>query len=184
MGTKVKPSKNILYRMILSAMFLALALVLPFLTGQIPQIGKALCPMHVPVLLCGFFCGPWYALGIGFAAPLIRFLLFGMPVLVPTGVSMCFELAAYGVLSGILYYVLPKKKYSIYIALIGAMISGRVVWGCVQVVMLGLGITDFGWKAFIAGAFVNSIPGIVVQIVIIPILVMALGKYTYNADRQ
>ena len=59
-----------LRRMILAAMFLALALVLPFFTGQIPQIGNALCPMHIPVLLCGFFCGPWYALavgGIGFA---------------------------------------------------------------------------------------------------------------------
>ena len=65
--------------MILAAVFLAMALVLPFLTGQIPQIGNALCPMHIPVLLCGFFCGPLYALSVGFISPLLRFFLFGMP---------------------------------------------------------------------------------------------------------
>ena len=59
-------SENKTYYMVLSAMFLALALILPFLTGQIPQIGRALCPMHFPVILCGFFCGPWYAFMIGF----------------------------------------------------------------------------------------------------------------------
>lgn len=44
---------------------LALCLVLPFLTGQIPQIGSALCPMHIPVLLAGFLCGPWVGCGGG-----------------------------------------------------------------------------------------------------------------------
>ena len=73
-----------LRRLILAAMFLALALALPFLTGQIPQVGSALCPMHIPVLLCGFFCGPWYALAVGLVAPLLRFALFGMPPLMPT----------------------------------------------------------------------------------------------------
>ena len=66
-------------------MFLALAMVLPFLTGQIPQIGNMLCPMHIPVLLCGFFCGPWYGGIVGGVAPLLRFVLFGMPPLFPTG---------------------------------------------------------------------------------------------------
>ena len=70
-----------LFNLILSAMFLAIAIVLPFLTGQIPQIGKALCPMHIPVLLCGFLCGPWYGLAIGLVGPLLRFFLFGAPPL-------------------------------------------------------------------------------------------------------
>ena len=98
------------YKMVLAAMFLALAMVLPFLTGQIPQIGSALCPMHIPVLLCGFFCGPWYALAVGFIAPLLRFLIFGMPPIMPTGIAMCFELATYGFMVGFLYKKLPKKK--------------------------------------------------------------------------
>lgn len=169
-------SNNKLYRMILSAMFLGLALVLPFLTGQIPQIGKALCPMHIPVILCGFFCGPWYGLVIGLIAPLLRFAIFHMPEIMPTGIAMCFELAVYGAISGLLYSILPKKKINIYVSLICAMIAGRIIWGVARVILYGLGKSEFGWKAFISGAFLNAVPGIIVQIVLIPILVIVLKK--------
>lgn len=165
-----------LFRMILAAMFLAIALVLPFLTGQIPQVGKALCPMHIPVLLCGFFCGPWYALAVGFIAPLLRFALFGQPVIMPAGIAMSFELAAYGSAAGFLYGHLPKSKANIYVSLVGAMLIGRVIWGAARVVLFGLGKSDFGWAAFMSGAFINAIPGIIVQIVLIPIIVIALEK--------
>lgn len=170
-------SKNNLKSLILAAMFLALALVLPLLTGQIPQIGNALCPMHIPVLLCGFFCGPWYALIVGFIAPLLRFMIFGMPPLVPKGVAMCFELATYGLVLGLLYNLLPKRKLNIYVSLICAMLAGRIVWGAARVILYGFGKSEFGWAAFMSGAFFNAIPGIIVQIVLIPILVMALEKY-------
>lgn len=166
--------------MVLAAMLLALALVLPFLTGQLQQTGNMLCPMHIPVLICGFFCGPWYGLAVGFTAPLLRFALFGMPPLLPVGIPMSFELAAYGFTSGFLYRRLPKKKPYIYVSLIGAMLLGRAVWGTARVVLYGLGKSDFGWKAFVSGAFLNAIPGIILQIVLIPILVMVLSKNTEN----
>lgn len=171
-------SKNKLFKMILAAMFLAIALLLPFLTGQIQQIGNALCPMHIPVLLCGYFCGPWYALAVGFIAPLLRFFLFGMPPIMPIGIAMCFELATYGLMAGLLYKWLPKKKPYIYVSLIGAMLIGRIIWGIVRVVLLGFSESEFGWAAFMSGAFLNAIPGIVLQIILIPILVMTLRKYT------
>ena len=104
-------------RLVLSALFLALCLLLPFLTGQIAEIGNMLCPMHIPVLLCGFFCGPYYALLVGFIAPILRFMLFSMPAIYPNGLAMAFELATYGLACGMLYKLLPKKKYSIYIPL-------------------------------------------------------------------
>ena len=89
-------------RLTYAALYLAIAMVLPFITGQIPDIGKALSPMHIPVLLCGFMCGwPW-GLVVGFIAPLMRSVLFGMPALFPDAVSMAFELAVYGGLSGFL----------------------------------------------------------------------------------
>lgn len=169
-------NKNSLLKLVLSALFLALALVLPFLTGQLKQLGNALCPMHIPVILCGFFCGPWYALAVGAIAPLLRFALFGMPALLPTGLAMCFELAAYGAVSGILYRVLPKKPAFIYVALIVAMLAGRLVWGGVMTVLMGLGKTEFGWPMFFAGAFTNAMAGIILQIVLIPLLVMALCR--------
>lgn len=169
-------SKSSVFKMVLSAMFMALALVFPFLTGQIPQMGNALCPMHIPIILCGFFCGPWYALTIGFFAPILRFALFGMPPIIPTGIAMCFELAAYGLLTGLMYNRLPKKKAYVYVSLIVAMLGGRVVWGVARVILFGLGKSEFGWAAFMSGAFINAIPGIVVQIILIPILVIVLRK--------
>ena len=167
-----------LFKLILSAMFLALALVLPFLTGQLQQLGNMLCPMHIPVILCGFFCGPLYGLAVGAIAPVLRFFMFGMPPLMPIGAAMSFELATYGLVSALMYRILPKKKPYIYVSLIVAMLSGRAVWGLVRAVMYGLGKAEFGMPAFIAGAFTNAVPGIILQIVLIPILVMALEKYT------
>jgi len=172
---------NPLFRMVLAAMFLALALILPFFTGNIPQIGQALCPMHLPVLLCGFFCGPWYALAVGFIAPLLRFALFGMPPLIPTGIAMCFELAAYGTVAALLYRALPRKKPFIWLALLGAMVAGRVIWGFARLALFGLTGSPFGWSAFLSGAVLGALPGIALQLVFIPLLVLALQKFTVAA---
>ena len=165
---------NKLLKMILSAFFLALSYVLPFVTGQIPEIGLMLCPLHIPVLLCGFICGwPW-GLAVGFIAPLFRSLTLGMPPLFPTAVCMTFELAAYGAVGGLLHSLLPRKKAYIYCSLVGAMLIGRIIWGIAMTICLGLSGSGFTFAAFIAGAFTNAIPGIVLQLILIPILVMVL----------
>ena len=165
-----------LLKMILSALFLALSYVLPFLTGQIPEIGSMLCPLHIPVLLCGFICGwPW-GLAVGFLAPLFRSLTLGMPPLFPSAVCMAFELASYGAIVGMMHKILPKKKPYIYCSLIVAMIVGRFIWGTAMLVCLGLSGGTFTFAAFLAGAFTNAIPGIIVQLALIPILVMLLDN--------
>lgn len=167
---------NKLLKLILAALFLALAYVMPFLTGQIPEIGSMLCPLHIPVLLCGFICGwPW-GLVVGFIAPLFRSLILGMPPLFPTAVCMAFELAAYGAVAGLAYKLLPRKKLYIYCSLIIAMVVGRLVWGVAMMICLGLTGGSFTFAAFIAGAFTNALPGIVVQIALIPVLVMILDN--------
>ena len=162
--------------LVTSALMLALCLVLPFLTGQIPEIGGMLCPMHLPVLLCGFICGPVWALIVGAIAPALRYMLFSMPPIYPVGLAMCFELAAYGLFSGLIYRRLPKKTWAIYVSLIAAMILGRVVWGAVRAVISGVGGAEFTWQLFLAGGFTQAIPGIILQIVLIPILVLALRR--------
>ena len=167
-----------------AALFLALAIVLPFLTGQIPEIGSMLCPMHIPVLLCGFLCGwPW-GLAVGFIAPLLRSVLFGAPPMFPGAVAMAFELAVYGAVSGLLYRLLPKKKWSIYASLIIAMLAGRAVWGIVRLILAGLSGKGFTWAAFLAGAFTNAVPGIILQIVLIPVLVMILDRAGLSLNKQ
>ena len=158
--------------LVLAALFLALALVLPFLTGQIPEIGSMLCPMHIPVLLCGFICGwPW-GLVVGFVAPLLRSLTLGMPPLFPKAFCMAFELAAYGLVSGLMHKLLPRKKPYIYCSLIIAMVVGRIMWGAAMFVCTGINGGSFTFATFLAGAITNAIPGIIVQLVLIPILVM------------
>lgn len=164
-----------------SAMALALALVLPFLTGQIPRIGNMLCPMHLPVLLCGFLCGwPW-GLAVGFFAPVLRFLLFQRPPM-PLWIAMAFELAVYGGMTGLLYRRLPKRLPYIYLTLIIAMICGRLFWGAARFVIAGFTQTVFTFSAFLAGAVTSAVPGILLQLVLIPVLVLALrhARLTLN----
>lgn len=169
-------------KLVLAAMFLALALVLPFLTGQIQQIGSMLCPMHIPVLLCGFFCSWQWGLAVGLIAPVLRSMLFGMPQMVPMAVCMSFELAAYGAVSGLMMKMLPDRRRSVYIALITAMIAGRLVWGFARLLFAGLDVTRFTLSMFWAGAVTSAVPGIIVQLVLIPLLVITLGKRANSAS--
>jgi len=170
-------------RMTYSALCLALALVLPFLTGQIPQIGSALCPMHLPVLLCGFLCGwPW-GMAVGFIAPLLRSVIFGMPPMIPTALAMAFELATYGALAGFLYRKFPKTIPGIYASLLIAMICGRLVWGVVRLILAGVQGNGFTFAMFLSGAITTAIPGIIAQLVLIPAIVYAMEKAGLNLNK-
>jgi len=163
-------------KLVCSALFLAIALLLPFLTGQIPEIGKALSPMHIPALLCGFMCGWLWGAGVGFVAPLLRSVVFGMPVMFPTAVAMAFELAVYGGMAGFLYHALPRKPWAVYLTLVLSMIAGRLVWGGAQAALAGLTGSAFTLSLFLAGAVTNAVPGIILQLALIPVLVMAMER--------
>lgn len=160
----------------LSGMFLAIGLVLPFLTGQIQYIGNMLLPMHIPVLLCGLICGWKYGGAVGLIMPLLRNLLFSMPRM-PNAISMAFELATYGLIIG-LFYGLSKRKcvLSIYCSMLVAMLAGRAVWGVAQATILGIKGSGFTFQMFMAGAFLNAIPGIILQLILIPMVMVVLGR--------
>jgi len=163
--------------LVLAAMFVAIGLVLPFLTGHIPQVGRMLLPMHIPIFLCGLICGWKYGAMIGFILPLLRYILFGMPAIYPTGIAMAFELSVYGFVAGFLY---GRSRWQCVIALyrsmIAAMIGGRIVWGIAQMLLLGIGGSAFTWQMFMAGAFLNAIPGIVIQLILIPSIMVILNR--------
>lgn len=170
-----------LNKMCLSAMLIAIGWILPFFTGQIPQIGNMLCPMHFPVFLAGFILGPWYGMLIGFTIPFTRSLLFGMPVLYPTAVAMMLELAAYGLISGFLFRLLQNRTKlhdltSLIISLLTAMLLGRAVWGLARAFCGLFPNTTFTWAAFLSGAFITAWPGILLQLLVIPSLLMALDR--------
>lgn len=162
-------------KLVVSALMLALALVLPFFTGQIPAIGGMLLPMHLPVLLAGFAVGGPSAFLIGAIAPLLRHLIWGMPQLM-TAIPMAFELAVYGLAVGVVYSKSKKDTKAVFASLVTAMILGRAVWGVVSWILYGIIGDIFTVEIFMAGAFLNAIPGIIVQLVLIPILVSALKR--------
>ena len=166
--------------MVLAAMFLAIGLVLPFLTGQIQQLGNMLLPMHLPVFLCGLICSWKYGFAIGFIMPILRSVIFHRPEMYPNAVAMAFELATYGLVVG---YIYGKSKYkcikALYKSILAAMMAGRIVWGLAEIVLLGVGGSAFTATAFISGAFLNAVPGIILQLVLIPVIMVALGRAKY-----
>lgn len=164
-----------------AALLLALGWLLPLLTGQNRDLGNMLSLIHIPAYLGGFLLGPWYGVLLGFLIPLSRSVLFGMPVLYPRALCMAFEMAAYGGFCGSLYHVFNKIKkiktiVSVYIAIIPAMLLGRVVWGVGRAVCGLFSAEPFTWSAFIAGGFVTAWPGMIAQLILLPVLVMTLEK--------
>ena len=171
----MKPSA--IHKLTLSAMLIALGILLPFLTGNIKIIGNMLLPMHLPVLLCGLICGKYYGGTVGAVLPVLRSLLIHMPKLYPTALAMAFELAAYGFLAGLLYEWFQKKNLlTVYLSLIPSMLAGRLIWGGAMATLSGLEGETFTLLLFWTNGFVNAVPGIILQLVLIPPLVLLFEK--------
>ena len=128
---------------------------------------------HSAVRLCAG--RPW-GLAVGFVAPLLRSVLFGMPPMFPIAVSMAFELAAYGLVSGLVWRRVKHTLPMMYAALVTAMVAGRLVWGAVRFVLAGLTGGSFPFQAFLSGALLTAVPGILAQLVLIPLILTALQK--------
>ncbi len=174
-----------LKKLILSAMFLSIGVVLPLFTASVKEIGDSLLPMHIPILLCGLICGAKYGAITGFILPIFRALTFGMPPIYPNAVWMAFELATYGLVIGLLYSRFKQKSVkTVYISLIVSMISGRVVWGVVKTLLLGIGSSKFGFYAFLMGGFVDALPGIVLQLILIPCIMAILNKFRPKSEKE
>lgn len=165
---RMKSTRNLVF----TALCVALGLLLPTFFHMFGS-GTQFLPMHLPVLLCGFLCGwPWGAV-CGFLTPLLSSLLTQMPPLFPNAPAMMLELCAYGALTGIFY---RKLRLNVYVSLLLAMLGGRVVSGIANALFMGMAGTPYGFQAFVTASFVTAVPGIVIQIILIPVLVMALEK--------
>ncbi|MGM9998569.1 MAG: ECF transporter S component [Candidatus Bruticola sp.] len=161
----------------LIALFTAIGLVLPFLTGQIPQIGAMLSPLHYPVFICAFLCGRRAGALTGLILPPLRSLFFGMPPLYPTALAMAAELCTYGLLAGSCLPKTPDRRQpSLYKALLTAMVGGRIIWGLVMFLLLQPIGQPFTWQTFLSGALIGALPGIILQLLIIPPSVSVLEK--------
>lgn len=162
--------------LIMALVCLAISVVLPMLTDQVPRFGQGLRPMHIPVLIAGFACGPVIGFFVGLAAPMLSLLIHGAPSLIQAGFAMSLELATYGLIAGLLYSQLPRKTGNIYVSLITAMIVGRIVWGASMIVLSSRDGLNFTYQMFITYAFIDAMPAILFHIVLIPAVVIALEK--------
>ncbi len=158
-----------------AAVCMALCVVLPMAFHAIPNAGTLLSPMHLPVLLCGLVCGWPFGLLCGLAGPLLSSLITGMPgpAYLP---SMMIELAVYGLVSGLLIHFVHtgKKVADLYISLLAAMVTGRVLAGLARGLFFAPGA--YSLKLWATGYFVSSLPGIVLQLVLVPVLYLALKR--------
>lgn len=163
-------------RLVYAALLLAVAIVLPVIFHSVGMAGTIFLPMHIPILLAGFIVGPWYAAALGVLAPLINHLISGMPP-IPVLYTMMLELVLFGLISGFLY----QKSHHILLSLICAMVVGRLAAG-VGIYLMSLFIPalskNFGFAKYYAAAFITSLPGLILQIILIPIIVMAYEKFS------
>jgi len=157
---------TVLNKSILTALCVALCVVLPMTLHAIPKGGVLFSPMHLPVLLCGLVCGAPFGLVCGILGPLVSSLLTGMPVFGYMPVMMI-ELGLYGLISGLVMQFL-------YAALIIAMLGGRVITGILRALIFAGG--SYSWSAWAAGYFVSCLPGIIIQLILIPIIYVALER--------
>ncbi|SCG81630.1 hypothetical protein DW1_0009 [Proteiniborus sp. DW1] len=164
--------------LVVTGLLLALGLVTPMMFHFFGGTGPVFLPMHIPVLIGGFVLPPFLALLLGMVTPLVSSLLTGMPVIFPMGVIMFFELGIYGLVASL---ASRKLRLAPILSLIIAMIAGRVAAGIVVFVLSsGFGI-QMNSIAFVKGAIVTGLPGIVIQMILIPSLVYAINKINKNA---
>lgn len=169
-----------LYRMVTTAALLAIGMVLPFLTGQLQAFGKLISPLHIPAFICGLTCGPVWGAALGLVLPILRSMVFGMPKLMPTAVTMMAELACYGLISGLMYpafcRMIKQHWPAMILSLLLAMLGGRIAGGIVQAAILGAHGTSYGFAAFIASYFSSTLVGAAIHLIVVPIVVLALEK--------
>lgn len=169
--------EGIVKKLTLSALFLAVGFVLPMLFGQIPVIGQMLLPMHIPIFLCAMLCGWKYSAVIGFILPILRSLIFSVPILYPTAVAVAFELATYGIVTGVIYASARRQTLkTVYLSMGVAMLCGRVVRCVAEIILLGIQGKAFAWQSFASGVLLSAIPGIILQLTLIPAIMAVLSR--------
>ncbi len=168
-------TKKYVWELVISALCVALGIVLPVAFHGIPNAGSILLPMHIPVLLCGLLCGPAYGLACGILTPLLSSLITTMPPIAMLPAMIC-ELAVYGLTAGLLILLVRtgSQVANVYISLVGAMLIGRVVYGIVNALVFRAG--EYSLQVWLTASFVTALPGIIIQLVLLPLVVLALRK--------
>ena len=177
----------------MSGALLAIGLVLPFVTGQIPAVATIISPLHIPALIGGFVLGPVWGMVLGAILPLVRSVLFGLPAFPTAALPMVFELAAYGLFCGLLDPLFrrifgTKRLPALITAQLAAMLLGRIVGGAAKALLLTFGIigakAPFTLAVFFTSYFISTAPGALIHLVLVPAVVTALEKAGLSPARS
>ncbi len=173
--------------MVFTGLCIAMGIILPFAFHSVPNGGPIFLPMHIPVLICGIICGERYGLLCGMLTPFLSSLLTGMPA-APMFPQMFCELSIYGFVAGLLFRLVRTKFVlgKTYISLVGAMVAGRLAYGVLNAAIFRAG--NYSFEVWVTAAFITSIPGIILQLIVIPTVVFALVKsnilYINQSNKQ
>ncbi|NLK43159.1 MAG: ECF transporter S component [Tissierellia bacterium] len=167
--------RNHVRNLVISGLLLALGLIIPYIFHSSGIAGNIFLPMHIPVLIGGFLLPPQFALLLGILTPIINSLITGMPSFFPIAIIMVFELGTYGLLASVLYF---KLRLPTVIALILSMLGGRIIAGLVVFILAIFFAIPLEPITYIIGAITAGIPGIVIQLILIPILIHGIVRYT------
>ena len=167
--------KNQTVNLVMTGLCIAIGIVLPLALHSIPDAGSVLLPMHIPVLLCGLICGPLYGLACGLLAPFLSSVITQMPPMAYLPSMLC-ELAVYGLIAGLFIRLIRTKwtVMNIYVSLVAAMLCGRVIYGVINALIFRAG--SYSMQLWLTASFVTALPGIVIQLVVLPALVLLLQK--------
>lgn len=161
--------------LIITAACIAIGIVLPQVFHAVPNAGSVLLPMHIPVLLCGLTCTWPYGLACGILTPVLSSVITGMPpaAYLP---AMVVELAIYGLLSAVFMFLLKKQTFTlrVYTALVLSMVCGRIAYGIVNALIFRAG--SYSMQLWLTASFVTALPGIIIQLVVIPVILLALQR--------
>ena len=159
----------------LTAMCLALGVILPQAFHMIPNAGNIFLPMHIPVLICGFICGPFYGLTVGIITPYLSHIIFSMPPAMMLG-QMIVELGVYGLCTGLLNQIITinNELLKYYLVLIISMVVGRITYGICNALLFKAG--NYSLSIWLSAAFIKGLPGIIIQLVLIPTIVKTIKK--------
>lgn len=160
-------------RLVTTAICAAMCVVLPIAFHAIPNAGSVILPMHIPVLLCGLVCGWPYGLVCGLLGPFLSSFTGMPPMAVLPG--MMVECGVYGMVTGLgmKYIRTGKPMADLYISMLSAMVLGRVVAGLAKALIFAPGTPAFAW---VTTSLVMGIPGIVIQLIVMPLLIAALTR--------
>lgn len=175
--------KSTTKKLVSCALCIAIGVLLPMAFHVIPNGGSIFLPMHIPVLICGLFCGAPYGLACGIFTPFLSSMITGMPpaMILP---QMMIELAVYGLVTGLCekHIILKNEISKLYMSLIIAMLAGRIMNGFVNTCILST--QGYTLSVFMTASFITCLPGIILQLIVVPVLVRILNRNIYKQPEK